>query len=68
MLESRAREIQITDVRRSIFISLMEYLYTDYLDVAVDVAMELFVTADQVCNSFRYDFFSSYSQRETVWR
>ncbi|KAF1792787.1 Kelch-type beta propeller [Phytophthora cactorum] len=37
-----AREIQITDVRRPIFISLMEYLYTDYLDVAVDVAMELF--------------------------
>ncbi|KAF1792251.1 Kelch-type beta propeller [Phytophthora cactorum] len=47
MLESRAREIQITDVRRPIFISLMEYLYTDYLDVAVDVAMELFVTADR---------------------
>lgn len=53
MLESRAREIQITDVRRPIFISLMEYLYTDHLDVAVDVAMELFVTADRVrklCN------------------
>ncbi|EGZ30586.1 hypothetical protein PHYSODRAFT_323948 [Phytophthora sojae] len=47
MLESRAREIQITDVRRPIFISLMEYLYTDHLDVAVDVAMELFVTADR---------------------
>ncbi|RLN69366.1 hypothetical protein BBJ29_000237 [Phytophthora kernoviae] len=47
MLESRAREIQITDVRRQIFISLLEYLYTDHLDVAVDVAMELFVTADR---------------------
>ncbi|UIZ27844.1 hypothetical protein KXD40_004310 [Peronospora effusa] len=47
MLESRAREIQITDVRRPIFISLMEYLYTDYIDVAVDIAMELFVTADR---------------------
>ena len=49
MLESRAREIEITDVRRPIFISLLEYLYTDYLDVTVDIAMELFVTADRVC-------------------
>ena len=48
MLESRAREIPITEVRRPIFIMLMEYLYTDHLDVAVDVAMELFATADRV--------------------
>lgn len=48
MLESRAREIQITDVRRPIFLSFLEYLYSDYIDVSVDVAMELFVAADRV--------------------
>ena len=48
MLESRAREISITEVRRPVFLLLMEYLYTDYLDVAVDIAMELFATADRV--------------------
>uniref|UniRef100_A0AAV1TDC4 BTB domain-containing protein n=1 Tax=Peronospora matthiolae TaxID=2874970 RepID=A0AAV1TDC4_9STRA len=47
MLESRAREISITEVRRPVFLLLMEYLYTDYLDVAVDIAMELFATADR---------------------
>lgn len=48
MLESRAREIEITDVRRPIFLSFLEYLYSDYLDVSVEVAMELFVVADRV--------------------
>lgn len=48
MLESRAREVEITDVRRPIFLSFLEYLYSDYLDVSVDVAMELFVAADRV--------------------
>ncbi|KAF1322173.1 Kelch-type beta propeller, partial [Globisporangium splendens] len=47
MLESRAREVEITDVRRPIFLSFLEYLYSDYLDVSVDVAMELFVAADR---------------------
>lgn len=48
MLESRAREIEITDVRRPIFLSFLEYLYSDFIDVSVDVAMELFVAADRV--------------------
>uniref|UniRef100_K3WUC3 BTB domain-containing protein n=1 Tax=Globisporangium ultimum (strain ATCC 200006 / CBS 805.95 / DAOM BR144) TaxID=431595 RepID=K3WUC3_GLOUD len=47
MLESRAREVEITDIRRPIFLSFLEYLYSDYLDVSVDVAMELFVAADR---------------------
>ena len=42
MVESRAREIPLEDVRRPIFIALLEYLYTDEVDVALDIAMELF--------------------------
>lgn len=47
MLESRAKEVIINDVRRPIFISFLEYLYSDDIDVSVDCAMELFVVADR---------------------
>ncbi|KAF0687591.1 Aste57867_20710 [Aphanomyces stellatus] len=47
MLESRAREVVISDVRRSIFLAFLEYLYTDQVTVDVETAMELFVTADR---------------------
>ncbi|DAZ95611.1 TPA: hypothetical protein N0F65_000094 [Lagenidium giganteum] len=47
MLESRAREIVVEDVRRAIFLSFLEYLYSDHIDVSTDVAMELFVAADR---------------------
>ncbi|ETW06292.1 hypothetical protein H310_02584 [Aphanomyces invadans] len=47
MLESRAREVVISDVRRSIFLAFLEYLYTDHVNVDVEAAMELFVAADR---------------------
>ncbi|KAH9081117.1 hypothetical protein Ae201684P_012089 [Aphanomyces euteiches] len=47
MLESRAREVVISDVRRSIFLAFLEYLYTDHVNVDVETAMELFVAADR---------------------
>ncbi|TMW64826.1 hypothetical protein Poli38472_008993 [Pythium oligandrum] len=47
MLESRAREIVITDIRRPIFLAFLEYLYSDDIDVSVESAMELFVVADR---------------------
>jgi leucine-zipper-like transcriptional regulator 1 len=48
MLESRAREVVINDVRRPIFLAFLEYLYSDDIDVSVESAMELFVVADRV--------------------
>lgn len=47
MMESRAREIELQDVRHPIFIALLEYLYTDHVEIALDMAMELFQAADQ---------------------
>jgi hypothetical protein len=47
MRESREREVVIPDVRHSIFLALLEYLYTDDLEVHLDAAMELFETADR---------------------
>jgi hypothetical protein len=54
MVESRAREIVIKDVRRPIFLAFLEYLYTDHVNVDVETAMELFVAADRVANAI-YD-------------
>jgi len=47
MKESREREIVLRDVRRPIFLALLEYLYTDDVQVDLDVAMELLQAADQ---------------------
>ena len=47
MRESKQAEIVIPDVRRSIFVALLEYLYTDAVDVPLDIAMELFEAADK---------------------
>ena len=47
MRESRAREIELQDVRHPIFLALLEYLYTDHVEIALDMAMELFQAADQ---------------------
>ncbi|OQR97124.1 hypothetical protein ACHHYP_20629 [Achlya hypogyna] len=47
MLESRAREVVVPDVRKGIFLAFLEYLYTDHVTVDVETAMELFVTADR---------------------
>ncbi|KAH8090031.1 galactose oxidase [Aureococcus anophagefferens] len=46
-LPPRASEIAINDVRHPIFLALLEYLYTDNVDIALDIAMELFQAADQ---------------------
>eukprot|EP00611_Tribonema_gayanum_P011636 TRINITY_DN2194_c0_g1_i1.p1 TRINITY_DN2194_c0_g1~~TRINITY_DN2194_c0_g1_i1.p1 ORF type:complete len:519 (-),score=118.16 TRINITY_DN2194_c0_g1_i1:962-2518(-) len=42
MVESRAKEVVLEDVRRPIFLALLQYLYTDEADIALDDAMELF--------------------------
>jgi BTB/POZ domain len=42
MVESRAKEVVLEDVRRPIFLALLSYLYTDEVEVALDDAMELF--------------------------
>ena len=47
MKESRAREVEIPHVKHSIFMKLLEYLYTDSIDIPLDMAMDLFEAADQ---------------------
>lgn len=47
MVEARATEIVIADVKHSIFLALLEYLYTDCLEIQLDVAMDLFQAADR---------------------
>ena len=42
--QTRARSPQ---VRKEIFLALLEYLYTDQVDIPLDIAMELFQAADQ---------------------
>jgi leucine-zipper-like transcriptional regulator 1 len=46
MLESRAKEIVLEDVRKPIFLALLEYLYTDEVEIPLDIAMELFQVSD----------------------
>jgi len=46
MKESREPEITIRDTRAVVFLALMNFLYTDVVDVAPVVAIELFVLAD----------------------
>ena len=46
-MESRASELTIEDVRYEIFILFLEFLYSDAVEVTLDVAMELFQTADR---------------------
>ncbi|OWZ15348.1 hypothetical protein PHMEG_00011023 [Phytophthora megakarya] len=47
MLESTARQIEISDVSRTTFLSLLEYVYTDRITVADNDVKELFVAADR---------------------
>ncbi len=46
MMESKLSTIHLEDVSYSIFLSILEYLYTDKLDIEVESAMELFAAAD----------------------
>ena len=45
--ESSQNEIVLRDVRHATFLVLLEYLYTDHVEVPLEVAMELFQAADQ---------------------
>ncbi|KAG6619314.1 Kelch repeat-containing protein [Phytophthora cinnamomi] len=41
------QDVLITDVTRKTFLFLLQYVYTDYIDVSDDNAMELFVAANR---------------------
>ncbi|KAL4170837.1 hypothetical protein KRP22_008940 [Phytophthora ramorum] len=47
MMESTAREIEVSDVSRATFLSLLEFVYTDRLTVTDADVEELFVAADR---------------------
>jgi len=47
MRESQQKTITIQDVSHSIFLSMLEYLYTDDVEIKLEFAMDLFVAADQ---------------------
>ncbi|KAF4325521.1 hypothetical protein BBO99_00000339 [Phytophthora kernoviae] len=47
MQESTAREVEITDVSRSTFLSLLEYVYTDRMEVLESGLKDLFIAADR---------------------
>jgi leucine-zipper-like transcriptional regulator 1 len=49
MRESHMKSIRIDDVRYDIFLSVLEYLYTDQLIFGFHDAMELFEAADRFC-------------------
>lgn len=47
MIESKAAEIVIPNIRFPIFMALFEYIYTDVIaDITPEVAIELFIAAD----------------------
>ena len=46
-MESKANTIVVEEVKYSTFLLLMEYLYTDYVEISIDIAMELFQVADR---------------------
>lgn len=47
MIESQQRSISINNVNYSVFVAILEYLYTDDIEINLDMAMDLFVAADQ---------------------
>ncbi|GBG27678.1 RCC1 and BTB domain-containing protein 2 [Hondaea fermentalgiana] len=46
MKESHEKDIVISDTRHDVFLALLYFLYTDCVDVAAEVAIELYVLAD----------------------
>jgi len=46
MAESSQSVVNIEHVKHSIFVAILEYLYTDTVAIPLDTAMELFVAAD----------------------
>jgi len=49
MKESRLSTVKIEQVRHSIFLAVLEYLYTDQVRIPLDSAMDLFEAADLFC-------------------
>mmetsp|Transcript_69935 Transcript_69935/g.177496 ORF Transcript_69935/g.177496 Transcript_69935/m.177496 type:complete len:522 (+) Transcript_69935:109-1674(+) len=47
MREAQEKTITIPQVSHKAFLALLEYLYTDEVEIPVDIAMELFVASDQ---------------------
>jgi len=47
MREAQQKTITINNVSHRVFLALLEYLYTDEIEVSLDMAMDLFVAADQ---------------------
>lgn len=47
MRESQQKTITINNVSHRVFLALLEYLYTDELEFPMEIAMDLFVAADQ---------------------
>jgi hypothetical protein len=46
MREARQNTVTINNVSQRVFLALLEYLYTDDVDITLDIAMDLFVAAD----------------------
>merc|ERR1712014_494266 len=47
MREAQQNTITINNVSHRVFLVLLEYLYTDEVEISLDIAMDLFVAADQ---------------------
>lgn len=47
MREAQEKRITINSVSHKVFLALLEYLYTDEVEISLDIAMDLFVAADQ---------------------
>mmetsp|Transcript_20838 Transcript_20838/g.62085 ORF Transcript_20838/g.62085 Transcript_20838/m.62085 type:complete len:510 (-) Transcript_20838:210-1739(-) len=47
MREAQQKSVTINNVSHRVFIALLEYLYTDEVEISLDIAMDLFVAADQ---------------------
>jgi hypothetical protein len=47
MREAQQNTITINNVSQRVFLALLEYLYTDEVEITLEIAMDLFVAADQ---------------------
>mmetsp|Transcript_127525 Transcript_127525/g.408186 ORF Transcript_127525/g.408186 Transcript_127525/m.408186 type:complete len:521 (+) Transcript_127525:105-1667(+) len=47
MREAQQKTITIPQVSHRVFLALLEYLYTDEVEICLEIAMDLFVAADQ---------------------
>merc|ERR1712032_225506 len=44
---AQERTVAINNVSHRVFLALLEYLYTDEVEIGLEIAMDLFVAADQ---------------------